>query len=42
MYAKAQLANTIGGSIEIKAKMNTTKSIEKKGTLFLSSISLKL
>ena len=42
MYAKAQLANTNGGSIDIKAKMKTTKSIEKKGTLSVSYTHLTL
>ena len=42
MYSKAQLTKTKGGSTEIKAKINTTIKMEKKGTLLFISISLKL
>ena len=41
-YTNAQMTKTIGGSIEISAKINTTNNIEKNGTLFFNSISLKL
>ena len=41
-YTNAQMTKTIGGSIEMSAKINTTNNIEKNGTLFFNSISLKL